>query len=55
MTTRTFPEFHVCRLIDYCLTTSVQYFSYIWDENKLYNIYIYNYIEMRVGMGQLGQ
>ena len=43
-------------LIDYCLTFSEQYFSYMYiqDENKFNNIYI-NYIEMREGMSQTGQ
>ena len=43
-------------LIDFCLTSSEQYFSYIQDENKFHNTNVHkNYIEMREGKGQLSQ
>jgi ABC-type tungstate transport system permease subunit len=38
-------------LIDYCLTSSKQYFSYIQYDNKINNNKK-NYVEMGEGMGQ---
>jgi hypothetical protein len=40
------------RLVEYCLTSSEQYFSYGQGENKFNNK---NYIEMREVIGQPGQ
>jgi len=41
-----FIDYRIVRFIDYCLTPSEQYFSYIQDENK-FNKKKTNYIEMR--------
>jgi hypothetical protein len=41
-----FIDYRIVRFIDYCLTPSEQYFSYIQDENK-FNKKKKNYIEMR--------
>jgi hypothetical protein len=39
-------------MVNYCLTCSEQYFSYIQDEHKFNNIVEKKYIEMRESMVQ---